>query len=191
MRSANALANGDSGRSLGTTNATPKVMAGRSGPPSGQRSRSSIPGECPARARRRACRRSSRASGCARWTLETWRWRTGWRSGPAADGPGPPRRRVRLRPRRQHLRLSPPPPAAPAPRIRHAALPRAGRFPPCQPGRSGSPHTRKRTPWPTASRRPGPPRGFSPIWPAIFLIDLANSSDGPIRSGVNRPIRRR
>jgi predicted dinucleotide-binding enzyme len=28
---------------------------------------------------RRACRRSSRASGCARWTRETWRWRTGWR----------------------------------------------------------------------------------------------------------------
>ena len=28
---------------------------------------------------RRACRRSSRASGCARWTPETWRRRTGWR----------------------------------------------------------------------------------------------------------------
>ena len=44
-------------------------------------------------------------------------------SGPAADGPGPPRRRVQHRPRRQRLWLSAPAPAAPAQRIRDVRRP--------------------------------------------------------------------
>ena len=52
-------------------------------------------------------------------------------SGPAADGPGPPRRRVQHQPRRQRPGLKPPL-AVPAPRTSTRSPSRAGRVPPAR-----------------------------------------------------------